>query len=102
MDSQDSARPRAADGALGDGRMRGAGRAFERDGVRRRASMVRVRSTSAPELFPPRGSAVSRPARGGVTLIEVLVVVAILAILIGMMVPATRRVSGTAARMRCA
>lgn len=43
----------------------------------------------------------SRSSRGGFSLIEFLVVIAVIAILIGMMVPATRRVSGAATRSRC-
>jgi prepilin-type N-terminal cleavage/methylation domain-containing protein len=43
----------------------------------------------------------SRSARGGVSLIEVLVVVAIIAVLVAMLFPATRRVRVAAARMSC-
>lgn len=43
----------------------------------------------------------SRSARGGITLVEVIVVIAIIAILIGLMLPATRRVSGAAERVTC-
>lgn len=43
----------------------------------------------------------TRPARRGVTLIEVLVVVGILAVLVGLLLPATRRVRGASERARC-
>jgi prepilin-type N-terminal cleavage/methylation domain-containing protein len=43
----------------------------------------------------------SRSRRDGFTLLELLVVVAIVAILIGMMVPATRRVREAAGRTKC-
>lgn len=43
----------------------------------------------------------SRPARRGMTLVEVLVVIAIIAILASLLLPATRRVQGASARTRC-
>ena len=43
----------------------------------------------------------SRSTRNGLSLIEVLVVVAIIAILVALFLPATRRVSGVAARSQC-
>jgi hypothetical protein len=43
----------------------------------------------------------SRSARDGISLIEVLVVVGIIAILIGLFLPATRRVRESSARMNC-
>ncbi len=43
----------------------------------------------------------SRSARGGLTVVEVLVIIAILVVVIGLVVPATRRVSMASARMTC-
>jgi hypothetical protein len=43
----------------------------------------------------------SRPARNGLSLIEVLVILGILAIAVGLLLPATRRVREPAARMSC-
>lgn len=48
-----------------------------------------------------RGPAMSRSARRGLTLIELLVVIGIIALLMALLLPATRRVRGSAERMLC-
>jgi prepilin-type N-terminal cleavage/methylation domain-containing protein len=52
-------------------------------------------------FFAQEGPAVSRPARNGFTLVELIVVVVIIVILIGLMLPAVRRVREPANRMSC-
>jgi prepilin-type N-terminal cleavage/methylation domain-containing protein len=43
----------------------------------------------------------SRPARGGFSLVELLIVIAIIAVLVALLLPATRRVRGPAERAQC-
>jgi len=58
-------------------------------------------SLSGGHLSTLRGPAVYRPTRRGITLIEVLTIVAVIAILIGLFLPSVRRVREAPARTKC-
>src|SRR4051794_13393885 len=60
-----------------------------------------ISSSIAPALLVLRGPVMSRTKRNGLSVIEVLVIIGIIVVLIGLFLPAVRRVREPAARMSC-
>ena len=64
-------------------------------------SVHHSRRKKAQKHFAPGGLAVSREARKGNTLTQVIIVIAMIALVIGLLLPSVRRIREPAARMRC-